>query len=315
MFQQNKFPKLLEDSLLPATCPEEPVLEWAPPGHGDIYLALKTSGALDRLRDRGVRYLFVANIDNLGAALDTRLLGYFARHDVPFMMEAVERTPMDRKGGHIAHRKDGGMILREIAQAAQEDMELFQDVQRHQYFNSNNLWINLDSLWEKLDEDGGFMPLPLIRNRKRLRPKDDRTPAVVQLETAMGAAIAQFPGARAALVDHDRYRPVKKTDDLLLLWSDCYRLDTRFLLTEDARCAGHGPVIDLDDRFYGSFDQLKTRFARGAPSLLSCTRLRIQGDIYFEEGVRIEGDVTLVNNTSGPVTIEKDACIDQDRTW
>ena len=82
-FLQHKFPKIFQDSLAPAEWPEDRGLEWNPPGHGDIYTALKTSGMLEKLLDQGVRYAFIANSDNLGATMDTALLGYFADKGFP----------------------------------------------------------------------------------------------------------------------------------------------------------------------------------------------------------------------------------------
>ena len=72
-FLQNKEPKLLVDDLTPAEWPADPELEWAPPGHGDIYVALQASGMLRSLLDDGYEAAFVSNSDNLGAVLDPNL--------------------------------------------------------------------------------------------------------------------------------------------------------------------------------------------------------------------------------------------------
>ncbi len=114
-FLQHKVPKVLVGDLAPASWPDEPDLEWCPPGHGDIYLALLTSGMLDRLLSEGYRYAFVSNIDNLGAVVDRRILGHFVEEGFPFLMEVSARTPADRKGGHLARLPGGPLILRESA--------------------------------------------------------------------------------------------------------------------------------------------------------------------------------------------------------
>jgi UDP-glucose pyrophosphorylase len=101
-FVQHMYPKILESDLSPADCPENPELEWNPPGHGDVYTALVTSGLLDKLLKRGYRYAFISNSDNLGAVMDSRLLGYIAKEKLPFLMEVARRTHLDRKGGHLA---------------------------------------------------------------------------------------------------------------------------------------------------------------------------------------------------------------------
>src|SRR5919108_6113705 len=109
-FVQNKVPKLLADDLDPVEWPDDPDLEWAPPGHGDLYTALVTSGMLDTLLERDYRYAFVSNADNLGAVLEPRILAWIARERIPFVMEVADRTEADRKGGHLARRRGGGLV-------------------------------------------------------------------------------------------------------------------------------------------------------------------------------------------------------------
>ncbi len=230
-FLQNKVPKLDADGLGPVEWPDDPALEWAPPGHGDLYTALVTSGMLERLLDAGYRYAFVSNSDNLGAVLEPRILGWMAREEIPFVMEVADRTAADRKGGHLARRPDGGLVLREIAQTPDEDVEAFQDTSRHRFFNTNTLWVDLHALRDLIARREGVLGLPMIVNRKTVDPSDKSSTAVIQLETAMGAAIDVFDGARALRVDRSRFAPVKTTDDLLALRSDAY------VLTGDARVA------------------------------------------------------------------------------
>jgi UTP--glucose-1-phosphate uridylyltransferase len=112
-FVQHKEPKIRADDLQPVQWPDDPSLEWCPPGHGDLYTALLTSGMLEALLDRGYRYAFVSNSDNLGAVLEPRILAWMAREGIPFVMEITKRTEADRKGGHIAQRPGGGYLLRE----------------------------------------------------------------------------------------------------------------------------------------------------------------------------------------------------------
>src|SRR5918911_3669940 len=161
-FVQNKVPKLLADELEPVEWPDDPELEWAPPGHGDLYAALVTSGMLDALLDHGYEYAFVSNSDNLGAVLDERILGWFAAERIPFLMEVADRTEADRKGGHLARRRGGGLVLREIAQTPDADADAFQDVSRHRFFNTNTLWVNLRALDSLMRARDGVLGLPMI---------------------------------------------------------------------------------------------------------------------------------------------------------
>jgi UTP--glucose-1-phosphate uridylyltransferase len=302
-FVQHKEPKLLVDGLQPAEWTRDPALEWCPPGHGDIYPALLTSGMLATLLERGYRYAFMSNSDNLGAVLDPRILAWFAAEGLPYVAEMTERTPADKKGGHIAVLKEtGGLILRETAQTPEEDMDAFTDVDRHPYFHVNNLWLDLRALDGLLRERDGVLGLPMIVNEKTVDPADASSPPVYQLETAMGAAIGVFEGARAIRVPRARFVPVKKTSDLLVLRSDAY------VLGEGARIAladgrDGAPLVELDDDHFKLLRDFEARFPAGPPSLVRAERLAVEGDVRFGRDVQVVGDVTV----QGPRSIEDGA--------
>jgi UTP--glucose-1-phosphate uridylyltransferase len=303
-FVQNKVPKLLADGLEPAEWPDDPSLEWAPPGHGDLYAALVTSGMLDELLGHGYRYAFVSNADNLGAVLDPRILAWVAAEEVPFAMEVADRTEADRKGGHVAMRRDGGgLVLREIAQTPDEDVDAFRDVSRHRFFNTNTLWVDLEALRVHLDERDGVLGLPMIVNRKTVDPTDKGSPEVIQLETAMGAAIDVFDGARALRVPRTRFAPVKTTNDLLALRSDAYVL-TADARVEPAEGRDGPPLVELDDEHYKLLPDFEARFPAGAPSLVACERLEVEGDVLFGAGVVVRGAVTVEHSGDGQLRIE-----------
>ena len=291
-FLQNKVPKILENGLTPAENDEQPELGWCPPGHGDLYTAIKGSGLLDRLIERGVKFAFVSNADNLGAALDPALLGYMVAEGLDFMLEAADRTPADRKGGHLCQLLDGRLALRESAQCPPEEADAFQDVGRHRYFNTNNLWVHLPTLNRLLEEHGGFLPLPTVVNRKTLDPRDPTSPRVFQLETVMGTAISLFPKAAAVRVPRRRFSPVKNTNDLLGVRSDAYDLsdDGRIVLAKERT---EPPVIRLDENFFKMIDDFEARFPSGVPSLRHCDRLTVEGDVTFGLGVMIEGEAVV----------------------
>ncbi|NWK54388.1 UTP--glucose-1-phosphate uridylyltransferase [Verrucomicrobiaceae bacterium N1E253] len=291
---QNQIPKIDVNSMLPVDWEKNPSLEWCPPGHGDLYAALAGSGWLDALLAGGVKYAFVSNSDNLGAILDANLLRYFAESGKPFLMEATRRTEADKKGGHLAVRSsDEQLLLREVAQCPEEDLEQFQDVSKHQYFNTNSLWIRLDVLKELLEKENGVLPLPMIKNTKTVDPRDKQSTQVYQLETAMGAAIESFPGSGAICVPRSRFAPVKTTSDLFALRSDAYER------TEDGRIAlvaerdGKPPVIDLSDE-YKLVDSLE---GLGMPSLVQAGKLTVQGPVRFADGVTIVGNVSFINES------------------
>jgi UTP--glucose-1-phosphate uridylyltransferase len=297
-FVQSKVPKIRQDTLAPAEWPADPDLEWCPPGHGEVYVALHISGLLDQLLALGYEYLFLSNADNLGATLDLRILGYMAEKNVPFVMEVAQRSEADKKGGHLTRRSDGQLILREVAQCHEADLPQFQDIQRHRYFNTNNIWVNLRTLQATLAANNYVLQLPMIRNQKTIDPKQSTSPAVYQLETAMGSAIAVFPGAQAVCVERDRFVPVKLCSDLLVLRSDVYQLDADYRLQATLPLGGTLPAVDLDSRFYKLIDGFEARFADGPPSLVECSKLTVRGDVRFEHGVVCRGEATVVNRAA-----------------
>jgi len=304
-FLQHMAPKINRHDLAPVSWPDDPDHEWYPPGHGDLYAALHSSGTLAALLKAGKRHLFVSNSDNLGAVLDERILGYFVKHGLGFLMEVADRTPADRKGGHLALTSTGGFILRESAQCPDAEREAFEDIGRHRFFNTNNLWIDLPELDKVLA--AGVPALPLIRNAKTVDPTDPESPPVYQLESAMGAAIGMFPRAAALRVHRRRFAPVKTTSDLLLVRSDAFHVTAEGHLAPHADLR-HPTVVELDARYYGRLPDFEQRFMAATPSLRECRRLKVQGDVLFDAGVVLHGEVHI-SNRSGRQMLLPGGCI------
>lgn len=287
-FLQNQEPKLRTDNLEPVQWPADPSLEWCPPGHGDIYTALLGTGLLDKFLEAGYRYACTSNSDNLGGYPNPHIAGWFAASGAPYAAEVCERTPADRKGGHLARRKsDGQLILRDTAQTPKEQMHFFTDEHRHPYFHTNNLWFDLQVLRDTLVQRKAVLGLPLIRNKKTVDPTDKNSTEVYQIEAAMGAAVQSFPGATAILVGRERFLPVKTTSDLALVRSDVYEL------TADARLVSQveeAPFVQLDPDYYKTIAQFEERFPKAVPSLKKASSFVVEGDWTFDEGVTIEGE-------------------------
>ena len=289
-FLQNKEPKLDAKDLTPIGWPRDPSLEWCPPGHGDLYTALMGTGLLDKLIDAGYTQAFVSNSDNLGAVPDARVAGWFAQSGAPFAIEAVRRTPADRKGGHFARRKeDGRIVLRETAQTSAADKEALGDLERHKFTSTNNLWFDLVRMRDEIKRRDGILGLPLIRNVKHVDPGDSSSPEVIQIETAMGAAIEVFPDSTTIEVGRERFVPVKTTNDLLVLRSDAYDLGTDFVLDQ---VAPQLPFVDLDE-VYKVVEEFDKRFPAGVPSLKEAESLVVSGDWSFGKGVQVKGSAKL----------------------
>ena len=288
-FLQAREPKIGDGGFYPVDWPADPELEWCPPGHGGIYPALEASGTLDALLGAGLQYAFVSNSDNLGALPDARIAAWLAAGRVPFALEAVRGTQADRKGGHLASYR-GALVLRETAQVPDGD-DSFTDVDRWRWYNTNNIWIDLRALKDLQAADPAAPALPLIVNRKATDPRDPESTPVIQLESAMGAAIGSIPGARAVGVPRSRFAPVKTTDDLLVVRSDAYEL------THDGQMRpcfdGQEPLVTLDKGYYRMLPDFERRFPAGAPSLRRCRRLEVEGDVTFGAGVTVLGEVRL----------------------
>jgi UTP--glucose-1-phosphate uridylyltransferase len=306
-FLQNKEPKLRADDLTPVTWEADPELEWCPPGHGDIYTALRGTGLLQGLIDAGYKQVFVSNSDNLGAVPDARVAGWFAQSGAPFAIEAVRRTPSDRKGGHFAvRRSDGRVVLRETAQTLDEDKEALADLSRHRFMSTNNLWFDLEAMRDELDRRDGILGLSMIKNTKTVDPADSRSPEVIQIETAMGAAIEVFEGARTIEVGRERFVPVKTTNDLLVLRSDCYHLSDGYVLLQQPEKV---PYVDLDSSHYKLVADFDRRFPEGVPSMRRATSLVVRGDWTFGKGVTLAGEVELDTPADGAGHVEAGAAL------
>jgi UTP--glucose-1-phosphate uridylyltransferase len=288
-FVQNKFPKIKLSDLSPLKN-ENDNLNWNPPGHGEIYTTLAISGVLDKLITQGFEYAFISNSDNLGAVIDEKILNHFAEENISFMMEVCKRTEMDKKGGHLAQSKKGQLMLRETAQCPDDEVALFQDINIYSYFNTNNLWVNLKALKQRLYETRYLLPLTMILNKKEVDGEK-----VYQVESAMGAAISVFKNSKAIIVDRDRFAPVKTTNDMLAILSDAYELTSDYKL-ELVNEFGKVPYIELNEKFYKDINDFEKRFVNGIPSLKKCKSLIISADVYFEKNVEIIGDVKITKD-------------------
>ncbi|MBT1181211.1 UTP--glucose-1-phosphate uridylyltransferase [Bifidobacterium sp. CP2] len=288
---QHVEPKINLATGAPVSFPENPDLEWCPPGHGDLFSTIWESGLLDKLEENGFEYLFISNSDNLGARPSRTLAQHFENTGAPFMVEVATRTYADRKGGHIVRdAKSGRLILREMSQVHPDDKADAQNIDKHPYFNTNSIWVRVDALKAKLAEYDGVLPLPVIRNHKTVDPTDPKSTPVLQLETAMGAAIALFEGAICVQVDRMRFLPVKTTDDLFIMRSDRFHLTDTYEM-EDGNYIF--PNVDLDPRYYKNIHDFDERFPYSVPSLAAANSVTINGDWTFGRDVVMFSDAKL----------------------
>ncbi|CAK5281593.1 unnamed protein product [Mycena citricolor] len=303
-FNQSRYPRLLKDSFLPcAKTAVDDKATWYPPGHGDLYIALKQSGILDKLIADGIEYLFVSNSDNLGAVVDQRIFKQMIDSKAEFLMEVTEKTKADIKGGTLVSYRDSIRLL-ELAQVPPQYVDDFQSVRKFQIFNTNNLWINLHAL--KRVMDGGGMHLDVIANSKI----NERGEAVLQLETAAGAAIQHFQNAYGIRVPRSRFLPVKNCSDLLLIKSNMYSIEHGQLVPNPDRQFSATPVIKLGDHCK-KIQQFHRRFKR-IPDMLDLDHLTVSGDVYFGRDTTLRGTVIVVAHEGQRIDIP-DGCILENR--
>jgi UTP--glucose-1-phosphate uridylyltransferase len=290
-FKQNMFPRVDAESFLPMS-PDE--FGWYPPGHGDFYNCMEQQGILRSLIEQGKDILFMSNADNLGAVADSKILNHMIEKKIPFLIEVTPKTPADVKGGTL-YEQEGKLKLLEIAQVPEEHIDEFCSQEKFSVFNTNNIWINLEALEEKIQE--GPLKLNVIVNRKTIQGKP-----VVQLETAIGSALDCFAGAVGLCVSRDRFMPVKKTEDLLLVQSNIFNLEEGRLVRNKQRKISSLPVITFGDNLH-QVDAFQKCFP-AIPDLLELEMLDIAGQVRFEGPVSLKGEVKL-NGNNKPIFIEK----------
>ncbi len=290
-FQQHQVPRIDSETGFPTSFDNSDHANWNPPGHGDIYASLVTSGELDRLIDSGIRYLFISNADNLGAQFDPKILGHMIRKKYQFLMETTVKTIDDRKGGTLV-QNNGRLFLLERAQVAISDIAAFEDIERFHIFNTNNIWIDIVDLKNRLNALD--LELPLIVN-----PKTVFGTLVHQLETAMGSAIGLFDHAASIVVPRTRFLPVKTTADLLILRSNAVAIQADGTVAVNAPQL---PSVKLDHH-YQTVAQLDHAVSHPL-ELIDCRALQIKGPFVFGANVRIIGTVYLENPTSTPIMLD-----------
>jgi UTP--glucose-1-phosphate uridylyltransferase len=302
-FVQNQVPRLVENTFQPLETGTDD--DWVPPGHGDVYASLSSSGLLDQLIAEGRRIAFISNLDNLAASLEPWILGLIERERIDFLMEVTDRTEADRKGGTLIVR-DGHLDLLEIAQVAAEERDRFMDVNQFRVFNTNNVWVDLEALSSALNRQA--LKLPIIQNRKTIDGAK-----VVQLETAMGAAIGSFPGARGLRVGRQRFFPTKKVEDLFLLQSDACSLDSMDRLQRNPQRPADlplRPTVIFSPDFLDSPTKMHLRFEDPSTvSLVRAASFEVRGPVFFEREVKIEGNVVVEGAGSEVLRIRRGAVL------
>jgi len=310
-FNQSHYPRINKESLMPIarTCNTEANMEaWYPPGHGDFYESFCNSGLLDTFIRQGREYVFISNIDNLGATVDLNILNMLLNPEdsvtkpKEFLMEVTDKTRADVKGGTLIQYQNKLRLL-EIAQVPKENVEDFKSVKTFKFFNTNNLWVKLSSIKRIIENEN--LDLEVIVNPKTL----DNGANVIQLETAVGAAMKCFEGSIGLNVPRSRFLPVKKTSDLLLVMSNLYNLKNGSLVMSPLRGFPSTPLIKLGDNHFAKVRDFLKRFET-IPDLLELDHLTVSGDVTFGRKVSLKGTVIIIANHGDRIDIPSGAILE-----
>ncbi|TNM85658.1 hypothetical protein fugu_007929 [Takifugu bimaculatus] len=308
-FNQSRYPRINKESLLPIAknmaVNGENAEAWYPPGHGDIYSSFSNSGLLDKLITEGKEYIFVSNIDNLGATVDLFILHHLmsqpADKRCEFIMEVTDKTRADVKGGTLIQYDDHLRLL-EIAQVPKAHVDEFKSVTKFKIFNTNNLWISLPAIRRLQDKNA--LDMEIIVNPKTLEGGLN----VIQLETAVGAAIKSFSNAMGVNVPRSRFLPVKTSSDLLLVMSNLYSLDAGSLTMSKRREFPTTPHVKLGSSFT-KVQEFLSRFDN-IPDMLELDHLTVSGDVTFGKNVSLKGTVIIIANHGDRIDIPAGAMLE-----
>jgi len=301
-FNQSRFPRIFKDTLLPIG--DEPfgnLEHWYPPGHGDVYQSFANSGLLEELLKQGKEYIFISNIDNLGATVDFNILNYMDKNNVDFIMEVTDKTRSDIKGGTLIDY-EGHAKLFEIAQCPPAKLDEFKSIKKFKIFNTNNLWVSLRAI-QRLVQQNTLRDIDIIINPKKALGKD-----LIQLETAAGAAIQFFQNVKGINVPRSRFLPVKSTSDLFVVQSDLYVLDKGALVMNSKRPYSTVPLVNLGDNFKKVSDY--NQRIKGIPDIVELDQLTISGDVWLGAGLSLKGTVIIVANQGSRIDIPDGAVLE-----
>ncbi|XP_077993275.1 UTP--glucose-1-phosphate uridylyltransferase-like [Glandiceps talaboti] len=304
-FNQSWYPEINKETLLPITKDVNDDKSWYPPGHGDIYESFYKSECFEKFRQQGKEYVFISNVDNLGATVDLNILSFLVNSDGvtnrEFVMEVTNKTRADVKGGTLIQYEDKLRLL-EFAQVPDEYVEDFTSVSMFKVFNTNNLWINLNAIKRNVEE--GKLDMEIIVDHKTLENGIN----VIQLETACGSAIKNFEGAVGVNVPRSRFLPVKKTSDLLLVMSNLYCMVAGSLTMNPLKQFPETPLIKLGTHF----DKVQVFLRRftSIPNMLELDHLTVSGDVTFGKDVILKGTVIIIANHGDRIDIPHHAILE-----
>lgn len=293
-FKQSMYPRIYKESfrVVAHKIDVDDLPSWYPPGHGDMYRSFYNSGLCEQFLSEGKDFVFCSNIDNLGATVDMPILNFLiesSKSEKPceFIMEVTNKTRADVKGGTLIKYEEKLRLL-EMAQVPKENVEEFKSVNKFRIFNTNNLWMKLSAIKRLVSNNAIHMEI--IPNHKVL----DNGRKIIQIETAIGAAIKCFDHSVGINVSRRRFLPVKSCSDLMLIMSNLYNMEYGTLSMSPRRQFQSTPIVNLGTSFKKVKDYL-SRFET-IPDIMELDHLTVSGDVTFGSNVTLKGTVIIIAN-------------------
>ena len=172
-------------------------------GHGDLVDAVRRSGLLRAFREAGGKYVWIANLDNLGASIDPAILGAFIESKADVMVEVCQKA--NDRGGIPVHAPTprGERRLQVL-----EEFRLPKDFDANsvQVFNTNTFLVKASALEEAKIDWSWFEVEKKVGTRTAVQFER----LLQEITSACDAAYIRVPrdGARS------RFLPVKDHDEL-----------------------------------------------------------------------------------------------------
>jgi UTP--glucose-1-phosphate uridylyltransferase len=292
-FTQSRYPLLYKDTLSPLSdCQSNPD-SWYPPGSGEVFNCLHRSGLLEKFLKEGKDYMFLSNVENLGATVDLKLLDHIASASkLEFMIEVTNRISTDESGGTTVQYNDRVHVM-EISQVPYEFLGKF-GVSTFKYWNTNNIWAKLKVVNNLLRL--GSLEFDFIVKNRTIKGR-----GILQLETPTGMAIHSFKNAASILVPRSRHKQVKKISQLLQIQSELYEIEKGMLVMNPKRVPPSEPAIKLGEEFQ-TLEQYEKRF-KSLPNILELDHLTVSGNVTFGSNVTLKGTVIIVAETGSRIDI------------
>ena len=222
---------------------------YVPGGHYDSFILLNE--IKDDLKQKGIKTIFINNIDNLGATIDPVLIGYHVLKKSLFTPEIAKKEKND-KGGTFA-RISGNLRLLEGPMVPEDYKDTFSDIKVHKYFNTNLIYIDMD-IFDYFDEINS--EVPVFINKKNFDGQE-----VFGFEGAVGLVFGLKNSALLVVDRQKRFLPIKFLSDLWLLRSNFMILDKKTSSVSQMKLMK--PVISLPDSFLSNIDDFENKIADG----------------------------------------------------